>query len=107
MKHLWLIPLLLSTLACSLQVPQSLQTSGTTGYPVPLAQPTQAEVTAMRSLNVRKLPGETHVIEFTLWSGESVQVRGSCTFSGWVWIHTEHGSGWVNADFLSGSPCEN
>lgn len=115
--------LALATLACSIwvgdrkivgEVPpiantptQVLATKSTlpTLLPTLSASPTlSAQVTAIRSLNVRERAGDDQPVVGYLYSGDGVNLTGAC-LNGWAQIVWRDGTAWVNASYLSENKC--
>jgi SH3-like domain-containing protein len=106
--RLVLIVLAFSTIAC--------YTSSALVEQQPTEQPTQpavlptdqalAVVTASEALNVRTGPAVTYpTTSFYLLAGWRVEIVSECV-GGWVRIEYNDMTGWVNADYLSGSICD-
>ena len=65
-----------------------------------------AVVTASEALNVRTGPAVTYpTTSFYLLAGWRVEIVSECV-GGWVRIEYSGMTGWVNADYLSGSICD-
>ena len=64
-----------------------------------------ATVTATRSLNVRKDPGNRARVIGALFSGDRVELTGLCR-DGWAQIVWKDSTAWVNASFLSENICQ-
>ena len=65
-----------------------------------------AIVTASEALNVRTGPAVTYqTTSFYLLAGWRVEIVSECV-GGWVRIEYSGMTGWVNADYLSGSICD-
>lgn len=63
-------------------------------------------VTAIRSLNVRESAGEDQAVIGNLYYGDVVSLAGECDQQGWVVVSLGDLTGWVNADYLTPSPCD-
>lgn len=64
-----------------------------------------AIVTASEALNVRTGPAVTYPTTSYLLAGWRVEIVSECV-GGWVRIEYSGMTGWVNADYLSGSICD-
>ncbi len=105
--RLVLIVLAFSTIAC--------YTSSALVEQQPTEQPTQpavlptdqalAVVAAAEALNVRTGPAVTYPTTSYLLAGWRVEIVSECV-GGWVKIEYSGMTGWVNADYLSGSICD-
>jgi uncharacterized protein YraI len=63
-----------------------------------------AQVTALRSLNVRKSVGDDQPVVGALYNGNPVKLTGNCR-EGWAEIRWKVGTAWVNADYISKNIC--
>jgi uncharacterized protein YgiM (DUF1202 family) len=66
----------------------------------------EADVIAVKALNVRQAAGEREPVLFTLNNGERVRVIPPCDSAGWIQIEFDGRTGFVNADYLSGGVCD-
>lgn len=64
-----------------------------------------AIVTASEALNVRTGPAVTYPTTSYLLAGWRVEIVSECV-GGWVKVEYNGMTGWVNADYLSGSICD-
>jgi uncharacterized protein YgiM (DUF1202 family) len=101
--------LLLSTLACAVQVPTTVPDntpiSTATLLSTPTTPVTTVKVTAAQSLHVRVRPGKQSAVAGYLYHGDRVTLTGRCQ-TGWAQIFWGEGVGWVNARFLSDNICQ-
>jgi uncharacterized protein YgiM (DUF1202 family) len=86
----------------------SIKSTGVTQETVP---PVEMYVTAAKALNVRKLPTEHSPSIGNLLAGERINLLADTTGkpfcdTGWLRIDFYGHEGWVNAEFISGVPCE-
>jgi uncharacterized protein YgiM (DUF1202 family) len=106
---LFVVFLVLSGLACSVQIPNGTPALApavtATSTVVVTQEAVEARVTASRSLNVRKRAGAREPVVGYLWFGERVELTGNCA-RGWAEITWESGLAWVNSKYLSDNYCK-
>lgn len=97
-------------LACRLPAASLSNQTGQalTENPVPSATATSlvAVVIADEYLNVRTGPAVTYPPTIYLVAGSAIEIVSECAVNGWVKIEYQGRRGWVNADYLSGSICD-